>query len=429
MNKICQLVGLVLLPGSLFFSSVIVAQDAQDAQDNGSSGSFLDVLKGAIGNAANEAIESGIEELSGTFDGDITDIRLVERRGRLAIFDVKYHKVKDTEGLQLVGEVLRGGAPSEDFSPAVSDISKKRGTVRVMFEKGGAAADEGWGIETESSPVETDQVRLTFVRDTHPDEPFGQYLFDFRKTWTDSDEPDDLTEQQAEEDTIALADGEQTAKPPLLVRPGMSIKPLVVENPVALAKSAATAKPAVTTNSTATNNSRIAIAPFLTVNKALTLNKYASKALWKSGAGKLAFPGAITNRQGYVRIIPEAKLSTGTKAADLLNTHPEWKARGFIEGTFPAMKLGKAMHLKTVIGFLQGATESDGARFIVSVKAGGKVKRIFAKRVLPQKYESVDIDLSAWSGKVIHLMFTVDAGAQSKQDYAVWVKPRLDIAP
>jgi hypothetical protein len=41
----------------------------------------------------------------------------------------------------------------------------------------------------------------------------------------------------------------------------------------------------------------------------------------------------------------------------------------------------------------------------------------------------VNIDLSAWSGKVVQIILRVDAGAHSRQDYAVWVKPRLDIAP
>ena len=85
--------------------------------------------------------------------------------------------------------------------------------------------------------------------------------------------------------------------------------------------------------------------------------------------------------------------------------------------------------MKTVIGFLQGADESDGARFTVSIKADGQTRRIYAKGLTPKRYENVDIDLSRWAGKVVHIILRVDAGNHSRQDYAVWVKPRLDIVP
>ncbi|MBN1377637.1 MAG: hypothetical protein JXA04_00215 [Gammaproteobacteria bacterium] len=422
-NKICQLSKLVVLSSVFLACSAGIAQDT----DTPSGGTFWDVLKGAVGDAANEALEDKIEELSGTFDGEITDIRLIERRGRLAIFEVSYHKVKNPEGLQLAGELLRGGAPSDAFARSSTDITGKRGKLRILFEKGNAVADEGWGIETESGPVDTDQVRLTFVRETHPDEPFGQYLFDFRKTWTDSDEPDVLSEQTPDDDSIALADGEQTAKPPVLVRPGMSIKPLVVANQVSLAKPTTASKPAATTPVVPVRVTRI---PPIEADKAMGLNQYAAKASWKSAAGKLAFPGSVRDSQGYVRIVSEANLSTGNKAQDLLNTHPEWKPRGFVEGTFPEMKLGNNMHFKTVIGFLQGANESSGVHFLLFIKADGHKNLMFSKYATPRKHENVDIDLSAYAGKTVQLIFHVltDVGATNRQNYAVWVKPRLDIA-
>jgi hypothetical protein len=417
MQKVCRLTGWIV------FSSLFLLFSGASAQEQGTDTSLWDSIKGAMGQAANEALKEQIEELKGTFAGQIGDVRLIERRGRLAIFEISYHDVKDPKGLKLVGELLRGGSVSSVFAPSSTDINSKSGKLRILFEKGGAAVDQGWGIETDSGPVETDQVRLTFIRDTHPDEPFGQYLFNFNKTWTDSDAPDVLEEEEGKEESVALADDEQTAKPPVLNKPGTSIKPVVVTKPVVLnqpRKDEGKPGPAVV-------QAPVKPAP-IKANRLLRLNQYAAKALWTSGAGKLAYPGSIRNRKGYVRILPEARLSTGNKAKDLLNTHPQWKPRGNIVGIYPAMKLGRGMHLKSVIGFLQGATESDGVRFVVSIKANGKTRRVFAKRVTPQKYENVDIDLSPWSGKVVKIMLAVYAGKHSRQDYAVWVKPRLDTA-
>lgn len=408
------------------------AATAQESESTGSTNSFMDVLKEAVGKAANEAIEDQIEELKGTFAGEISDIRLIERLGRSAIFEVSYKEVKDTTGLKLVGEVLRGGSPSEAIGSASTEIAAKGGKLRLLFEKGAGAADEGWGIETDSGSVHTDQVRLTFVRDTHPDEPFGQYMFDFDKTWTESEDPDLIDTQAAEEESVALAEGEQagqSAKPPVLIKPGTSIKPVVVTAPVAVAKPVAVANPAAGSQPQPIGPAGALRIPPVDASKQLTLNTYAAKALWQSGAGKLAFPGSPRDSQGYVRTLSRGSLSTGNMAVDLLNTHPQWKSSGYITGTYPAMKMGSKMHLKTVIGFLKGADESDGARFMVAVKADGRTRRVFAKKVTPQKYENVDIDLSAWSGKVVQIILRVDAGTNSRQDYAVWVKPRLDIAP
>lgn len=416
MKKVCRLAGWIV------FLSLFTLLGGAGAQDQETETSLWDTIKGAVGKAANEAIEEQVEELKGTFAAEISDVRLIERRGRLAVFEVSYNEVKDPKELKLVGELLRGGSVSSAFEPSSTDINGKSGKLRIMFEKG-AGVDQGWGIETDSGPVETDQVRLTFVRNTHPDEPFGQYLFNFDKTWTDSDAPDVMDEHEGQEESVALADDEQSAKPPVLNKPGTSIKPIVVAKPVVLNQpKQVTPKPAP-----AEIKTRVKPIP-IQVDSRLLLNQYAAKASWTSEAGKLAYPGSIRNQQGYARIIPEARLSTGNKAKDLLNTHPQWKTRGYIAGTYPAMKLGRAMHLKSVIGFLQGATESDGARFVVSVKADGKTRRVFAKRVTPQKYENVDIDLSAWSGKVVQIVLAVYAGNHSRQDYAVWVKPRLDIA-
>jgi hypothetical protein len=403
---------------------------AQETETKGSENPLLDVLKEAVGKAANEAIEDQIDELKGTFAGEISDIRLIERRGRSAIFEVTYKEVKDTNGLKLVGEVLRGGSPSELIGRATTDIGARQGKLRLLFEKGSAAADGGWGIETDTASVHTDQVRLTFVRETHPDEPFGQYLFDFDKTWTDSEELDVIDTQTAEDESVALAEGEQSATPPVLVMPGTSIKPVVVAKPVTLAKPKAVAvKPASQSTATVSPAAGAMRLQPIDATRPLALNAYAAKASWQSGAGKLAFPGLPHDRQGYVRIVAKANLSTGNMAVDLLNTHPQWKSRGRIAGTFPAMKLGNKMRLKSVIGFLQGAGESDGARFMVAIKADGRTRRVYAKQITPKKYENVNIDLSAWSGKVVQIILRVDAGAHSRQDYAVWVKPRLDIAP
>ena len=80
---------------------------------------------------------------------------------------------------------------------------------------------------------------------------------------------------------------------------------------------------------------------------------------------------------------------------------------------------------KAIVGFLKGANASDRAVFQVFVKENNRYFKVVNQIVKSKNYASLDADLSRWGGKKVQLVLKVLASKTSKQDWAVWVAPRL----
>ena len=153
--------------------------------------------------------------------------------------------------------------------------------------------------------------------------------------------------------------------------------------------------------------------------------KYAGQAQWSSAAGPLAFPSGAAGGNGSVKALSSARLSTGNEAVKLLVTQPQPRRSGWIKGSYPEMTLGPNLRFKAVAGFLEGSRLSDGATFDLWVFQGKQGKRLLRQQVTPQQYVSLDVDLSAWAGKTVSFRLSVLAGPDGRDDWAVWVLPRL----
>jgi len=396
---------------------------AQEGEQAGESGGFLKGLMDIVGSAAKESLEESIDEFIGKYEGRLGEVKLIERRGNAVVLDVTYNKVKRSDGVHVVGEVLKWGQPLEGFSSSLTEIQNRSGSVRLTigFTPEG---DSGWG--TVQSEVDSDQIRLSLIRETHPEKPFGDILYDIRKTWTNSDEPDELPNPEEEAEGIELAEdetleeGSSAETPTAPVMPGMVLIPAA--KPVSIA----------TTTSTVSTS----------MAKPIHVQSYdfyanASKAKWRSSntwnekiPGKrvyetLPFPGRSGDTRGFVRRISKGTLNPGTAAINLLQTHPRWTRNGWIVGEYPVMTLGANLHFKSIVGFLKGADKSDGADFQVIVEENGKKTKVLARKISSRRHVSLDADLSKWAGKKVRIILRVDAGGTSTQDWAVWVKPSL----
>lgn len=373
------------------------------AQENTSSGSGTSnpLMDGLM-----TILQQGIDEFIGNYKGRLGDVRLVERRGNRVVLEVTYDDVKRSDNVYVQGEVRQFGARLEGFSNTLSSVSGSHGKATLVIGWT-PQGDDGWG--TRVSEIQSDQIRLFLVRGSNPDRPFGEIIYDMSKTWKDSDAPDEES-MVADNGAIGLED-DQTASedkpaPSIFIKPGTILKPYTPAqtSPPVLAK------------------------PL--VQNQYTVQQYdfyenAKSAQWKTGAGALSFPGSVNDAKGFVRCLPQGTLNSGNAAVNLLQTHPEWKNGGWIEGQFPMMNLGDNLHFKSVAGFLKGADNSDGAVFQVYVKENNKYYRAASSRVAANKYETIDADLSRWAGKKVQLVLRVRSGNTSDQDWAVWVKPRL----
>ncbi len=397
-------------------------QEASETGEEGAGSTWLQQMMGTAGEAVKGAIEERVEdeldEWAGTYKGRITELELVERRGNALVLDVSYRDIKRADGVYIQGEVLSGGMPLEGFSSDLSAVHGRSGLMRMTLSYEAGAGDEGWGVEV--SETQSDQLRLSLVRETHPDRPFGSLTYDLSKTWTMSDEPD---VPEAEEEAIALAEDEELegaaapdkAPEKVFVPVGTVLRPVQVSpaKPAA-APSRVAGRPAAKPKTPAPVDSS-------------NLYAQARLATWQSRSAKrLPFPGTTDDRRGFVRTFARAKLSTGNAARRVLQTHPDRRSRGWIRGVYPPLTMSVPMQFRAVAGFLQGTKASDGATFSVFVKEDKRMRRVIRKHVKPDQYVNLQADLSRWVGKRMQLVLQVDAGASGVQDRAVWVSPRLE---
>jgi hypothetical protein len=398
-----------------------IKESAPAAKDEGAKkeGGFMDTLFNALGNAANESLKMGIEEFIGTYKGRIGEVKFLERRGNSIVLEVKYEGVKRKDGVYVKGEVLKWGESLDGFNSTLSTLREKSGSVIMTISH--KQDDSDWGISPEQ--VTSDQLRLSLVRETNPERPFGELVYDFTKTWTDSNEiekPQEVTATEAEAG-IELAEGEK----PEQSKPGVSdIKPL---RPGAILKptQTITVKPVESTGAAVKQVAPVKIAPVYLKNPdtVYDLYKNANAAKWRSSSGELKFPGNSGDKQGFVLTMDNGVICPDNKAKNLLQTHPEWINNGWIEGRYPLMVLGSNFKFRATGAMLKGATNSDGVTMTVGVFHENKIKRILRKKIDCNAYTKLEADLSEWEGKEIQIVLHVSSGATSAQDWAVWVNP------
>jgi hypothetical protein len=161
----------------------------------------------------------------------------------------------------------------------------------------------------------------------------------------------------------------------------------------------------------------------------------APTASWGSGAGSLPFPGSDSDSRGFALYRDKAQLEDGSTRARVLETHPQWVSNGWIIGVYPQLTIPSDAELKITVGFLQGATGSDGVTFEIQFEEFQGLK------VAPKKYsvlscgatydgklDLISKDLNYLAGKTGNFILYVNAGQSSGQDWAAWAEAKIEVA-
>ena len=173
-----------------------------------------------------------------------------------------------------------------------------------------------------------------------------------------------------------------------------------------------------------------------TVRDTLASNFYydfiseAENASWSSGAGGLTFPGMASDSRGFALHRSSLfQLEDGSSGSWVLETHPEWVSNGWIMGRYPIMTVPTGAELRVTVGFLEGATESDGVTFEVQFEEGQTRQTILSQMAeYDGELDSVSQSLGSLAGKSGHFILYVTAGQSSGQDWAVWVEAEIVMA-
>ena len=156
---------------------------------------------------------------------------------------------------------------------------------------------------------------------------------------------------------------------------------------------------------------------------------HAGEASWSSGAGSLPFPGSDDDSRGFALYRYNWILEDGSKKARVLETHPQWVIGGYIMGTYPKQVIPENARLRVKIGFLHGATHTDGAIFEVKfMDEKQRITTILRHHILYDgKLDLFIEDLSPLAGKKGNFILYVSAGKLSSQDWVAWVEAKIEV--
>ena len=153
----------------------------------------------------------------------------------------------------------------------------------------------------------------------------------------------------------------------------------------------------------------------------------AMSASWKNGVNTdLGF--GIQQVDGYAIYLINQKLDDGNIYPKVLETHPQWVNNGSIRGTYPTMTVPAGAKFTAKVGFVDGATGTDGVLFRltwresgspVTVSLGGQHVTYGGPLV------NIDVDLSSYVGRTGQFGLMVEAGPSSGQDWAAWAEAKI----
>ncbi|MCG2784409.1 MAG: hypothetical protein L6461_04820 [Anaerolineae bacterium] len=153
----------------------------------------------------------------------------------------------------------------------------------------------------------------------------------------------------------------------------------------------------------------------------------APSAIWASGAGTLAFPGANNDAKGFGLKLDNPKLENGTTdSVPGLLMAPQNVTNGFIQAMYPAIRVEKGDRFQATIGCEYGATACY-VNFRIEYQIGSGAPQTLWS--FNEKYEGLvyraNINLDALAGKDIKFILRVGAAGSATGDRALWGAPRL----
>jgi hypothetical protein len=158
-----------------------------------------------------------------------------------------------------------------------------------------------------------------------------------------------------------------------------------------------------------------------------SLYQKAQKASWKSKSSKVVFNSDRVPRFGVVKSLSKGRLSNGDISGKLLLTQPAWAKGGYIQGEFPAIKLGRKPYFKTIVTMLKGAHPSTLLSFDVLIRDGKRITVVTQQSFSGTKPIPLNVNLARWKGKTIRIILRVRLLKGTKPAPAVWINPSLRI--
>jgi hypothetical protein len=156
----------------------------------------------------------------------------------------------------------------------------------------------------------------------------------------------------------------------------------------------------------------------------------ANLAEWRTGTPStdISFGGATNDANGFACYRTSVKLEDGDTYAKVLETHPKWVANGWIDGFYPVLTVPSGAWFVADVGFINGATGTDGVTFRVWFwQDGSDIPNVLDD--VDAEYDGdmdrLEINLASIVGRTGRIGLQVLAGPSSSQDWAVWANAKM----
>lgn len=158
----------------------------------------------------------------------------------------------------------------------------------------------------------------------------------------------------------------------------------------------------------------------------VNLFQQASRARWSNGRQALPFGGSASDSRGFVIAHASTVMGDGRTHNNVLQTHPEWKRQGIVFGTLQVQVPANTTRFRTGLGFLRGASGSDGVVFRATCYSGSRRHTLLSERVASSQVVQMDIPLpSDCRNGSVTFVLGVRAGSSAGRDWAAWIAPQL----
>lgn len=149
-------------------------------------------------------------------------------------------------------------------------------------------------------------------------------------------------------------------------------------------------------------------------------------AVWRSETKNLSCPGSQGDDRGFVRALNSPKMEDGVARGDALLTYPNKSGTGLITGKFSNFTVKNGDRFQALIGCQRDATDCNVIFRLQYQIGNGDIKTLGEWReVYEGLYYPVNVDLSALRGEKVKFILTVLANGTSRDDFAIWVNPRI----
>jgi hypothetical protein len=407
-------VAVLLMAWAVLWAPSAVAQHSEQEQEK--SG-LEDFFKGVV--------EDVVEDQLGGQLGRIRSIDVVAEQASWVVLRTTLEDVGDPTRVQLAAVLYDQKMQSvKDVAVEHDPFPEGNGSIKVRVSYTGAGT------------LYSSALKLSLL-DSDGDRASSHRRIKLVHNWTGTGEggaATDLAPDEGSGDLTVRSDeesGEQQVKT-------VDLEPARVGDTPA--KGAATApaasgtsrvaKPATTQKTTARaapkmTTARIAKGAIMLTS--LDLYSLAPNATWASTAGQLSFGGATNDNRGFARRLSQAAMSDGATYQKVLQTHPPWVSGGTITGKFQVRLPAAATRFSAKIGFLNGATQSDGVNAKVSLKGAKGIKDLAVRRIMPnQGVVAFNATIPEdWRNQDVTVLLIVQAGQTSAQDWFAWIAPTI----